>query len=136
MGTQHRILLIEDDDTLSKALADTLSRAGFAVSIETNGESGLVAAKRDRPDLIITDLSLPKLDGVELLRQAREERSLAETPAIVFTNRDDIESLSASLALGHVDFLMKHEQRLESVVRLVRERLKIDAAARAAAPPQ
>ncbi len=125
-GEQKRILLVDDDETLSKALSEVLTRAGFAVSVERDGEAGLRAAKANPPDLMILDLSLPKLDGVELLKSARAEQSLAEVPTLILTNRDDVESLSAVLEAGHVDFLMKHEQRLEHIVALVRRRLGIE----------
>ena len=120
---RKRILLVEDDETLSKALGDALTDAGFEVSIASDGEMGLAFAKKSPPDLMILDLTLPKLDGTELLRRARTESTLAMTPTIILTNRDDVESLSQTLESGPVDFLIKHEQRLEQVIALVKKRL-------------
>jgi len=124
---RKRILIVEDDETLSKALGEALAQAGFEVDIAGDGELGLALAKKSSPDLMILDLTLPKLDGTEVLRRARTESALATTPTIILTNRDDIESLSQTLESGPVDFLIKHEQRLEQVVALVKKRLGASA---------
>ena len=123
-GRKH-ILMVEDDETLSKALGGALTDAGLEVSIASDGEMGLAFAKKSPPDLMILDLTLPKLDGTELLRRARAESALQATPTIILTNRDDAESLSQTLESGPVDFLIKHEQRLEQIVVLVKKRLNM-----------
>ena len=123
-GRKH-ILMVEDDETLSKALGDALREAGFEVSLASDGEMGLAFAKKSPPDLMILDLTLPKLDGTELLRRARAENALKTTPTIILTNRDDVESLSQTLESGPVDFLIKHEQRLEQIIALVKKRLNM-----------
>ncbi|MDP3735731.1 MAG: response regulator [bacterium] len=124
---KKHILLVEDDEMLSKALGDALVGAGFAVAIGSDGEMGLALAKKSPPDLMILDLTLPKLDGTELLRRARLESALVDTPTIILTNRDDVESLSKTLESGPVDFLIKHEQRLEQILALVKKRLNVSA---------
>ena len=125
MNAQQHILIVDDDETLSRALGDALRAAGFRVSVASDGEAGLAEAKTSVPDLLVLDLTLPKLDGTELLREARLVPALAEVPIVILTNRDDIDSLSQSLENGPVDFLIKHEHRLEQIVSLIKKRLGV-----------
>jgi DNA-binding response OmpR family regulator len=124
MDKKH-ILIVEDDEMLSKTLSERLVADGFDVIIETDGQAGLERVQKDIPDIVILDLTLPKLDGVDVLKKMRADSKTAHIPVIVSTNRDDIDTVSATLESGGlVDFLAKHEWKLDDIAALVRKRLE------------
>ena len=120
---QQHILLIEDDETLSRSLATLLTDAGFSVALAADGAEGIRQAGETHPDLIISDVMLPKLDGIAAIKQIHTTPSLEEVPVMMLTNRDDIETIDASVASGSYDFLVKHQWRLEDIVKRVKEKL-------------
>src|SRR3990167_6941131 len=92
------ILFIEDETSLQKTLSSILKSSGFAVSNAYDGEAGLAAAKKDKPDLILLDLIfldliLPKMDGFAVLAHLRAEEATKNTPVIVLTNLESAEDV-------------------------------------------
>ena len=80
-----RILVVEDNADSRDLLSKLLGMSGYEVSSAPDGESGYAAALRQIPDLIITDINMPRMDGIELLRRVRVERMLAGTAVLVVT---------------------------------------------------
>lgn len=68
----NKILLVEDDATLSMIISDTLERDGFKVVVAPDGEKGLLRFAKDRPDLVVADVMMPLLDGFEMARRIRQ----------------------------------------------------------------
>ncbi|GAA2648904.1 MULTISPECIES: response regulator transcription factor [Nonomuraea] len=140
------ILLIEDDVTIRTALSRGLRELGHAVSSSPTALDGLRLAVQDRPDLIVLDLGLPDLDGVDLLRMLR---AVSKVPVIVATARDGDAEMVPVLDAGADDYVVKPyssaqlDARIRAVLRRggqVRERqelavgaLVLDAKARTAA---
>ncbi|MEU4325741.1 response regulator transcription factor [Nonomuraea dietziae] len=140
------ILLIEDDVTIRTALSRGLRELGHAVSSAPTALDGLRLAVQDRPDLIVLDLGLPDLDGVDLLRMLR---AVSKVPVIVATARDGDAEMVPVLDAGADDYVVKPyssaqlDARIRAVLRRggqVRERqelavgaLVLDAKARTAA---
>ena len=122
---QKRILLVEDDETLSKSLATLLEDGGFLVTVAHDGEAAVREAEKIDPDMILLDVMIPKMDGISALKRMREIPALKETPVTMLTNRDDLETINASLESGSFDFLVKHEWRLEDIVKRVQEKLGV-----------
>ncbi len=81
-----KILLIEDDEVVAKIYHDKLANEGFSVEVAADGEAGLQWLRQSRPDGVILDLMLPKLSGVDLLKQLRAHPEMQTLPVIVFTN--------------------------------------------------
>jgi CheY-like chemotaxis protein len=81
-----KILIVEDDQIIANIYRNKFSLEGFEVEIALNGETGLGAARAFRPDAVILDLMLPKMTGVELMKQIRAEPGMGEVPVIVFSN--------------------------------------------------
>jgi len=100
-----RILVVDDELDLVSVLRMGLEIQGFEVIEAMDGEEGLRRARQDRPDLMVLDLMLPKMDGMALLGRIRQ--SGQHTPVLVLTARDDKESVVALLNAGADDYLTK-----------------------------
>ncbi len=99
-----KILVVDDEKAMQRFLSTVLSGSGFQVLQAENGRLGLTAAAVSRPDLILLDLGLPDLDGVEVIRQLRE---WSETPIIVLSVRDREDDKVGALDAGADDYLTK-----------------------------
>jgi two-component system response regulator MprA len=103
-STMARILLIEDEPAIASFVRRGLILKGYQVEHTANGEAGLDAARERPPDLVILDLMLPDLDGVEICRRLR---AVDDTPVIMLTARDSIAEKVAGLEAGADDYLTK-----------------------------
>ena len=110
-----RVLLVEDDPTVAEVLVAYLERAGYEVRWEDDGARGLEAALGDEPDLVVLDLMLPSLDGLEVCRRLR---ATAPTPVIMLTARGEEEDRIVGLELGADDYLAKPVSPRELVARV------------------
>ncbi len=123
---QHTVALIEDDRSLSDILTAELKKAGFAVLQGFNGEEGLLLIEPHKPDLILLDISMPKMDGITMLRELRKrEDGKRQTPVLVLTNLDDFGKIAEATELGVLGYLQKSEWHLDDVIKKVKETLKI-----------
>ncbi len=112
---QPRVLVVEDDDAIAQVLQRSLRMEGYEVRIAGDGISALDLANAFLPDLVILDLGLPRLDGVEV---ARTLRSVDDVPILVLTARDAVESRVEGLDAGADDYLVKPFERQELLARL------------------
>ena len=99
-----QILLIDDDQGLSSLLAEYLTRDGFSVSTAADGETGVVEALSGQHTLVVLDVMLPRLNGLEVLRRIRQESNL---PVLMLTARGDDADCVAGLELGADDYVTK-----------------------------
>jgi two-component system phosphate regulon response regulator OmpR len=111
----ERILLIEDDARLAAMVSDYLGEAGFRVAHAGNGRSGLALHGRDTFDVIVLDLMLPDIDGLEVCRQVRAQ---ADTPILMLTARGDAMDRVVGLEMGADDYLPKPFEPRELLARL------------------
>jgi len=126
MSTQSKkILLIEDDKSLLSLLTDALKQENFLVLMATDGEEGLRVALEERPDLILLDLILPRLDGLTMLKRLRDTDQGKDVPVIVLSNLSDAEEVSKAMESGAYDFLVKSDWKMEDVVEKVKRRLGV-----------
>ncbi len=99
-----RVLVVEDDRTLAEVVETYLTREGYAVDIATDGASGLEQALATHPDLVVLDLMLPRLDGLEVCRRLRK---VLPVPVIMLTARGEEDDRIAGLELGADDYVTK-----------------------------
>ncbi len=102
-----RILLVEDDRFLRRACEATLRRRGFTVLSAEDGEQGLRLARTETPDLILLDLLMPKLTGIEVLRALKGGEGTRSIPVLVLSNSSSAHDLAEVTALGIVGYLVK-----------------------------
>lgn len=111
----EKILLVEDEKTLAKALKFSLEKEGFLVTVAYDGEEALKAAGRDEPQLIILDLMLPKIDGFEVCKIIRRD---SQVPIIMLTARDEDIDKILGLELGADDYMTKPFNTRELLSRI------------------
>jgi two-component system, OmpR family, response regulator len=102
-----RLLIVEDDAPLANGLSRILEAEGHAVDVASRGEQAVLAASRERFDLVILDIGLPQMDGFEVLRRLRAARSDAPVPVLVLTARDAVDDRVRGLDLGADDYMVK-----------------------------
>ncbi len=110
-----RVLVVEDDEAIAQVLQRSLRLEGYDVKIAGDGVAALDEAHAFLPDLIILDLGLPRLDGIEVARRLRRSD---DVPILVLTARDAVEARVAGLDAGADDYLVKPFERQELLARL------------------
>ena len=113
------ILLIEDEGALQKTLGDVLSKEGYKILAALDGEVGARLAKEKTPDLILLDLVLPKMTGLEVLKQLRGDEETKDIPVIVLTNSEDMQDIQQVMDLGATTYLVKSNYELQEVVKKI-----------------
>jgi DNA-binding response OmpR family regulator len=118
-----RILLVEDDRFLRRACETSLRQRGFTVIAAADGEEGLRLARAEHPDLILLDLLMPKLSGVEVLRALKADVGTKAIPVLILSNSSREEDVSEVISLGAVAYWVKANLSLkelgERVARLL-----------------
>ena len=113
-----RVLVVDDDELLREQLAMVLERLGHSVIMAENGRAGLEAAERDSPDLVITDLSMPGMDGFELLERLKAGTRTQHIPVIVVSGEGDAASVVRCLERGAEDHLTKPYEGMVLAARI------------------
>ncbi|MER7767168.1 response regulator transcription factor [Kitasatospora sp. NPDC096140] len=113
-----RILVIDDDLTVGEVVAGYLTRAGHLVDRACDGRQGLDLARAHRPDLLVLDLMLPGIDGLEILRRLRASEDGADLPVVLLTAKGDEADRILGLELGADDYVTKPFSPRELVLRV------------------
>jgi two-component system alkaline phosphatase synthesis response regulator PhoP len=111
----QRILVVEDEMQIARTLRDYLEVAGFEVTVVSDGGAALAAARGERPNLVVLDLGLPGMDGLDV---ARELRRTSSTPIVMLTARGEESDRIVGLELGADDYLVKPFSPKELVARV------------------
>jgi DNA-binding response OmpR family regulator len=114
-GRDVRVLVVEDDEEIAQVLQRSLRLEGYEVRLAADGETALDHAAAFRPDLVILDLGLPKLDGMEVARRLRRGD---DVPILMLTARDALDARIEGLDAGADDYLVKPFERQELLARL------------------
>ena len=115
------VLIAEDDDSLRGLLERRLVAAGFRVDSVTDGEAALDALQSARPDVLLTDLEMPAMDGGALCRTVRADQRLRDLPILVFSGTQDSSRLARLLTLGRIALVRKTDgfEQLVGALRLL-----------------
>ncbi len=113
-----RILIVDDDPDICRILRGYLEQAGMTVFAANDGETALHTLRRERPDVLVLDLMLPKRDGLDVTRVVRSEPALAATPIIMLTARVDDTDKIVGLEMGADDYVTKPFNAREVVARV------------------
>jgi DNA-binding response OmpR family regulator len=110
-----KVLIIEDDPGIAESVAYTLRQEGFEVAVATDGPTGLADAVATRPDLVILDLMLPGMDGLDVFRAIRKH---SQIPVVMLTARDGEADRVAGIEMGAEDYIVKPFYMRELVARV------------------
>jgi two-component system alkaline phosphatase synthesis response regulator PhoP len=125
-----RILLVEDDRFLRRACEASLRQRGFTVLTAADGEEGLRRAREEAPDLVLLDLLMPRLGGLEVLRALRADERTRAMPVLILSNSSREQDLAEIQRLGVSGYLVKANLSLQALAERVTALL-----AGAGAPP-
>src|SRR5450631_1247979 len=114
----RKILVVDDEAVLVETIAYNLEQAGYRVVTASDGNSALEAARSESPDLILLDIMLPGIDGLEVCRQLRRENNTATTPIVMLTAKSDEIDKVVGLEVGADDYVTKPFGRRELLARV------------------
>ena len=120
MADKSKILVVEDEEILLTALQEELKQGGYETMGAGDGEEGLAKVKSFLPDLILLDLVMPKMDGMEVLKKLKESEDTKNVPVVILTNLSDYERISEALSLGAKDYLVKANYSLADLLEKVK----------------
>ena len=115
---QHRILVVDDEEPIRTLITDLLEDKGYHVLTAADGEAALIAAITDHPDLILLDIRMPKMDGMQTCAKLRANPVTADIPVIFLTAFNSSEWLDQAIDVGANDFLGKPIHTVEMLVRV------------------
>jgi DNA-binding response OmpR family regulator len=118
VATSPTILVVEDDPVILDLLAVNFELEGYQVVRAVDGEEGLVQARRSRPDVVVTDVMMPKRSGLDLLRDIRADPELAPTPVILVSAKALASDVRDGLAAGADDYVTKPFEPDDLLVRV------------------
>ena len=120
---KKRILVVEDDAGFRNLLSVQLSVAGYALELAANGAEGANALRHNPPDLILSDVHMPLLTGLELLSLAKADERTSSIPVILLSGQSDADTVATAMKLGAADFLAKPVSA-EKLLKSIRARLE------------
>lgn len=122
--TKHTILLVEDEASAALALGNALGQAGYEVKKAGDGEEGLKMALSDHPDMILTDLKMPKMDGMDMIREIRKDAWGKKAEIIILTNVSDVNMLEEAMTHDTFFYIVKGDTSISDVIATIKTRLK------------
>ena len=123
MSQPATILLAEDDRILRKAGEATLKKRGYAVIAAVDGEDALAKAREHKPDLILLDVIMPKLQGFEVLASLKSDAATRDIPVIMLSNLQDESDVRKATDAGALDYLVKSNVPLDVLAARIAEAL-------------
>ncbi len=120
---KKKILVIDDDDNLRLALSDKLAMEGFSVLEAENGKKGLEKALETHPDLVVLDIMMPVMNGIDMLKELRKDEWGKKVKVIMLTVLENAETLAEAMDGGTFTYLIKTDLNTEQIVKEVKDRL-------------
>ena len=114
-----KILFVEDEASLQKTLGVKLKDKGYNVISAFDGEVGLLLAEKEKPDLILLDIILPKKSGFEVLEELKANEKTRNISVLILTNLESVEEIEKALELGSTTYLVKANYSLDEVVEKI-----------------
>ena len=130
--TQRTVLVVEDDEEIRRFIAGFLRTDGFRVLEASNGEEGLARARSGYPDVVVSDVMMPVMSGVQMVQALREHPETSDLPVIFLTARNEMDATVSGLGAGANDYVGKPFRPRELVARVETQLRLRDAAARVA----
>lgn len=119
-----KLLLVEDDPFMASLMTEIFTKGGFDVRLSVDGEDAVRAAQAENPDIAIFDILLPKMNGIEAIREIRKTPAGAKLPVIILSNIEDASYVTEAQQLGVKAYLIKANVQIPEVVMKVRQILE------------
>jgi len=116
-----KILIVEDDRYISKMYQLKLSLDGFEVQVAENGRLGIEKVKEFRPDIVLTDILMPEMDGFEVIKAIKADTELSATPILIMSNLGQEDHIQRGLGLGALGYIVKSQYTPSKVVDKIKE---------------
>lgn len=117
-NTPHHIVCIEDEEDIQEIIAFNLERAGYQVSLAADGVQGLALVKASQPDLILLDVMLPRLNGMQVCQKLRADEATQDIPIIMLSARSEEMDIVKGLTGGADDYITKPFSQAELIARI------------------
>ncbi len=122
MPNQNKILLVEDDSMMVRMYQRKLEKDGFQLTLAFNGEEGLAALKKEKPDIVLLDIMMPKMNGIEMLKAVKADPALKDIPIVILTNLGDRpEDVQKCKELGAEDYWVKANVPIQEVTERIKK---------------
>jgi len=118
-----KILIIEDEEIIVDLLQRKLTNEGYEISVARNGEEGLKMMREVKPDLILLDIIMPKMGGLEVMEEMQKDKKLAKIPVIVISNSGQPVEIDKAQKLGAKDWLIKTEFDPQEVIKKIKKQI-------------
>lgn len=122
--TKKTVLIAEDDEVLLRALYLLFHGGDYTIASASDGETALKMTERLKPDLVLLDLMMPKMNGFDYLRAVKGNSTLKNTPVIVLSNLGDKDDIEKAKGLGAEDYFIKADTDLAVLFEKVKKRLE------------
>ncbi|MFH1598479.1 MAG: response regulator [Patescibacteria group bacterium] len=121
---EQKILLIEDEKMLAEMYRTKFAKEGYKIDLAFDGDEGIRAAKAEKPDIILLDIILPKLDGFLVLKELKDDPVTKNIPVVLLSNLGQDEDIKKGKSLGANDYFVKANHTPAEIVDKVRSVLK------------
>ena len=114
-----KILIIDDDILFHKMMSVKLNENGYEVVTASDGQDGLKKAIEEKPDLILLDMKMPKLDGIGFLNALKEKKDISPIPILITSNLSSIDKISEGISFGVKGYIIKSDESLDTIAKEV-----------------
>lgn len=121
--SQRKVLIVDDEADLRDALHTAFTAAGYTPLVATNGEEALSIALSEKPDIVLLDIAMPKMNGHETLAKLRRDSWGKDVPVLFLTNFDDPTNITHGVAGHSNDYIIKSSTSLEEIVKRTTQHL-------------
>lgn len=123
MTDTKTVLIVEDEPAVALALNDALAKEGFSVLNAKDGQEGLVQALEKRPDIVVTDLKMPVMTGLEMIEKLRADEWGKTAKVIILSNLSDLETLQNAMEKGAFHYMVKGDSSMADIVGAIKKHL-------------
>jgi DNA-binding response OmpR family regulator len=123
MANGKKVLIIDDDQSFVWILSQSLHNDGFSILTAENGQAGLKIIEEEKPDLILLDIMMPVMDGIEMAKNLKKKS--ISTPVIFLTNMSDADHMSAALEIFPADYILKSDVPVNKIASQIRAKLGV-----------
>lgn len=120
-ASQKKILIVDDEKDMREVLEEKFITCGFSVVSAENGKEGLEKSLEEHPEVILLDIMMPEMDGIEMLSRLRQDQWGQNVPVILLTNISDMRKIEEAQKMGIQEYMLKAEWKMAQIVDRVKE---------------